>query len=184
DNEILRIEPRTNMKVNEYWMCDPGRLETYPHVNENRYDGPEIRRGGSPIGVSWEEAYAEASSRLRGVKASEVWFVASGRATCEENYALSRFAREVVGTKHLSAHHHIDPSFADDKLRVADRSPNSRGVQILDIDLVETTDEIAEAIEQGRVKVLYVLDDTLPVSDRLEEALERLETLIVHASNR
>ena len=184
DNEILRIDARTNMKVNEYWMCDPGRLETYPPVNENRYDGPEIRRGETHIGVSWEEAYAEASSRLRGVKPSEIWFVASGRATCEENYTLARFAREVVGTKNISAFHHIDPSFADNRLRVADRSANARSLQLLEIPLEETTDQIVEAIEQGRVKVLYVLDDDLPVSDRFDEALDRLETLIVHASNR
>ncbi len=183
DNEVLRVEPRTNMKVNEFWMCDAGRLETYPQVNLERYDGPQIRAGEKVIGVSWEEALSEASSRLRGIKQSEIWFIASGNATTEENYALNRFAREVLGTQHISAFSSLDSAFADNKLRVADRSPNSAGLKLLKIDTPDSTDHLIEAIESGRISVLYVLDQDLPVSDRFEEALEKLDTLIVHASN-
>ena len=183
DNEILRLEPRTNMKVNEFWMCDPGRLETYPRVNLERYDGPQIRAGEKAIGVSWEEALSEASSRLRGVNANEVWFLASPDATTEENYALTRFAREVIGTQQISGFTHLDPSFADDKLRVADRSPNSAALRLLKVETGDSLEKLIEALENGRVSVLYVLDENLPTNDRLEEALDRLDTLIVHASN-
>src|SRR5205823_3822516 len=30
NNEIQRLEPRNNPNVNGYWMCDYGRLTTYP----------------------------------------------------------------------------------------------------------------------------------------------------------
>lgn len=184
DNEILRLEPKTNMKVNEFWMCDAGRLESHPRVNNDRFLEPQILRGETQMSVSWEEAYSEASSRLRGVKPSEIWFVASGNNTTEENYALHRFAREVLGSNHITAHNHVDSSFADDMLRVADRTPNSAALRLLDISLEDSTDSLIAAIKQDQVKVLYVLDQDLPVSDLLDEALDSLETIIVHASNR
>ncbi|MCB0711975.1 MAG: (2Fe-2S)-binding protein [Ignavibacteriae bacterium] len=183
DNEILRLDPRTNMKVNEYWMCDPGRLETYPLVNENRFHGPVIKRGDGQIGVSWEEAYSEAVALLRGMKPSEVAFIGSARATCEDNYAFAKFGREVVGSHHVGYLRHIDPEFADNKLRVADRSPNSRGAEAAGVEHFEDLERIIEGIEHGKIKGVCVLDQDIPMNDRLEEAFERLQALIVHASN-
>lgn len=183
NNEILRLEPRGNMKVNDYWMCDPGRLGEYRYVNENRVEGPTIRRGNGQIGVSWDEAYSETVSKLRGLKPSEIAFVGSARATCEDNYALAKFAREVIGSHHISFFRHIDPAFGDNKLRVSDRSPNSRGAEKLGITPSNDLAELTERIEHGQIKGLVVLDQDIPLSERFEEALENLEVLIVHAWN-
>jgi NADH-quinone oxidoreductase subunit G len=35
NNEILRLEPRENLNVNKYWMCDKGRIESYRHVKSD-----------------------------------------------------------------------------------------------------------------------------------------------------
>lgn len=183
NNEILRLEPRPNMKVNDYWMCDPGRLGEFEYVNENRVQGPTIRRGGSQIGVSWDEAYSEAVGKLRGLKPSEVAFVGSSRATTEDNYALAKFAREVISSHHISFVRHIDPHFGDDKLRVNDRSPNALGAEKIGIAPGDDLTDLLQRIEQGNVKGLFVLDQDIPLSDRLEEAIEKLEVLIVHAWN-
>jgi NADH-quinone oxidoreductase subunit G len=43
NNEVLRVDPRTNMHVNTYWMCDHGRITTPDLVNDHRTDGPMIR---------------------------------------------------------------------------------------------------------------------------------------------
>ena len=183
DNEILRLEPRTNMKVNQYWMCDPGRLETYPHVNENRFTCPVIKRGDRQIPVSWDEAYSEAVALLRRLKSSEIAFIGSSRSTCEDNYAFIKFAREGVGVDHIGFVPHNDHEFGDNKLRVADRSPNKAGVKALGMEEYGDLDRILESIEQGRIKGLCILDPDIPTSDRFEEALDKLEALIVYASN-
>ena len=66
DNQVLRVEPRTNMHVNTYWMCDHGRLSTPVLVNENRLSGPQIRTQGVLTDATWEEAIdAVAVSRVR-----------------------------------------------------------------------------------------------------------------------
>ena len=183
DNEILRLEPRTNMHVNEFWMCDIGRLTMYPHINENRFDGPVIRRGETKIGVSWEEATSEAVTKLRGLKGSEIAVIASTRATLEENHALQRFAKEVLGTDHLIALRHNDPGFADSKLRVADRSPNTTGVQSLGITVADSLEQLMPAITGGKIRALYILDQDILVDEALEDALDKMDAVIVHAAN-
>lgn len=186
NNEILRIEPRTNMKVNQYWMCDAGRLGEFPWVNDNRIDQPMIQRDGVLVPVDWEEAILEVSTRLRSFKPGEIAFIGSARATCEENYLTGRLARDVLGTHSIDYVRHYDPSFADDLLRTSDRAPNSKGAQAVGVapdasglDLKG----IVEGVKNGRIKALYVLDQDLPVDDALAPALKNLSLLVVHAWN-
>src|SRR5687768_1932392 len=92
NNEILRLEPRTNMKVNEYWMCDPGRLGEYRYVNENRVERPLVKRDGVQYETGWDEALGEGARMLRGIKPNEIAFIGSPFMSCEENYTLAKFA--------------------------------------------------------------------------------------------
>ena len=186
NNEILRLEPRTNMKVNEYWMCDPGRLGEYRWVNENRVVRPIIRSNGEQIETGWDEATLAAAGILKGVKPSEVAFIGSPFMSCEENYVLAKFAREVVGASSIDMMQYIEQEFADRKLRVADRTPNTRGAREVGIAPDRAGHDlkgIIDGIGNGRIKVLYVLDQSLPVTEELAAALGRLDGLIVHAWN-
>jgi len=186
NNEILRLDARTNMKVNEYWMCDAGRLGEFGYVNHDRIIRPIMRRNGEQIEAGWDDVHGAVAEKLRGVKASEIAFIGSPFATCEENFLLARFAREVVGTGNIDMAQYIDPAFADKKLRVADRTPNSRGAREVGIAPDKSGLDlkgIIEGVRHGRIKVLYVLDQQLPVDDELAVALGNLSLLVVHASN-
>jgi NADH-quinone oxidoreductase subunit G len=188
NNEVLRLEPRTNMKVNEYWMCDPGRLGEYRYINEERFQRPIIRHAstGELMETGWDEATAEAARLLRSVKPTEVAFISSPVATNEENYLLVRLAREVLGASQIEMFDHIDPEFGDNKLRVPDRAPNARGAR--EVGAVATKGStgirgLIEAINSGRIKGLYLLDQNIPVDEELTAALQKLQFLIVHAWN-
>ncbi|MBC8144403.1 MAG: molybdopterin-dependent oxidoreductase [bacterium] len=186
NNEILRLEPRTNMKVNEYWMCDPGRLGEDRYVNENRVERPLVKRDGVQYETGWDEALGEAARMLRGIKPQEIAFIGSPFMSCEENYTLAKFAREVVGASNIDLNEYIDPSFADKKLRLADRTPNTRGAREVGIAPDKSGQDIkaiAEGIKQGRIRALYVLDQSLPVTDDIASAIAGLDVLIVHAWN-
>ncbi len=186
NNEILRLEPRTNMKVNEYWMCDPGRLGEFHYVNEDRILRPVVRRNGEQVEADWDEAQNAVIAGLRGLKPSEVAFIGSPFATCEENYLLSRFAREVVKSSNIDMAQYLDPAFADSKLRVADRTPNSRGARESGIAPDKGGADlkgILDGIRQGKIKALYVLDPNFTVDGDLAKALGSLALLVVHASN-
>ncbi len=57
NNEILRQTPRYNAEVNQYWMCDWGRLETSRQVNSDaRIRGPLMRKESGVVEVGWDEA--------------------------------------------------------------------------------------------------------------------------------
>ncbi len=186
NNEILRLEPRTNMKVNEYWMCDAGRLGEYHYINDDRVLRPVVTRNGQQVEVGWDEAHQDTANKLRSLKPSEIAFIGSPFATCEENYLLAKFAREVVGTSNIDLRSYADPDFADTKLRVADRTPNTRGAREVGVrpDKVGLDlNGIIEAVKSGRIKALYVLDQSFPVDEELASALANLQLLVVHAWN-
>lgn len=186
NNDILRLEPRTNMKVNEYWMCDAGRLGEFKYVNSNRITAPLVRRDGALVEAGWDEAYAQVTAALRSAKSAETAFLGSARAACEENYALVKMAREVLGCSNIDVPAHNDPAFADTRLRVADRTPNMRGAREVGVAADKSgmnLEAIVNGLLQGRIKALYVLDADLPVDSALAAALASLDLLVVHASN-
>ena len=185
-NEILRLEPRTNPKVNDYWMCDPGRLTQYPFVNENRIIEPMVKVNDKLEEVSWEEAYGDAAEKLRKFKPSEVMILGSGKGTNEANYLLKKFAHDVLKTNNLDYLQHIDESFADEKLRVKYRTANEMGVRELGIDPGEkgiSADKLTESIKSGRIKALFVLEENFEDHAHFYEVLDNLELLVVCVYN-
>jgi NADH-quinone oxidoreductase subunit G len=184
NNEALRIEPRVNMEVNEYWMCDSGRSR-FNLINENRLEEPIVRTNGETTEVEWKEAIAKAAELLKGVKPNEICVIASPRATNEDNFALKRFASEVVKTNNIDSFQHFDESQSDSFLRCADKSPNTKGLLALGIKNVNiTTSSLAKDISSGKIKALYVMNDNIAnLHPDVLKALDSLNVLIVHSSH-
>jgi NADH-quinone oxidoreductase subunit G len=188
NNEILRLTPRYNEEVNSYWMCDHGRLNTFKNVNaEDRVDCPQLRREGKLIKVGWDEIYAETASRIKSFPKDEVAFLGSAYASCEDNYLLAKFARNVIGSGNLDFMNHINPEFGDDLLKRNDVTPNSMGAKLAGISPSKSGlnyESIIKAIREGKIKALYVLeDDVVSVNPELEKIFAKLDLLIVHSSN-
>jgi len=188
NNEVLRLTPRYNEEVNEYWMCDHGRVNTYKYINDStRVDGPYLRDDGKLTKVGWDEILASAVPTLKQYTKDEIAFIASPYATCEDNYIFAKFAKSIVGSKHLDFMRHEDPSFSDDLLRRNDITPNSKGAELAGaVPGKEGLDfeGIINAIKSGRIKVLYILeDDIVSARPELEDVLKKLHLVIVHSTN-
>ncbi len=186
NNEILRIDPKTNMKVNEYWMCDHGRVGFYPKINNERVLEPYIKANGKINPASWDEAIAAAAAELKKYKPAEIMFIGSGKSSTENNYMLAKFAKNVMKSNNLDYFKRPDPAFADDILRTSDRNPNSLGC--LEAGVVPsggsvTLDNFIENINQGHIKAVYLMDDDLDLNEQLLAAFAKLSLLVVHASN-
>lgn len=187
NNEAMRLEPATNMRVNEYWMCDAGRLSQYKHINEQRISQSFVRRGETTVDVDWAEAVARAAERIRAINPTEILVLGSGYATCEDNYALARFAAETLKTKNIDVLEHNDPHFGDKLLRRNDRTPNRAGAIAVGVQ-PETggvgKDNWIEKINEGVIKAVWVMeDDPASLSAEAAAALEKAELVIAHASN-
>lgn len=174
NNKILRIEPRENLSVNDYWLCDWGRLNTFNFVNDEslRIKSPQIHLDESSIekeeliDVNWDEAISKTVSHSKNYQPSEIMFVASAFSTLEDNYALKKFAKEIFGSEEIFYIPYIDESFEDDLLRKADKTPNSNGLKMLGIR--QFTNETIDVLSSGKIKLLYILNDDvtrIPGSD-------------------
>jgi NADH-quinone oxidoreductase subunit G len=188
NNEILRLTPRHNEEVNSYWMCDHGRLNTYPFVNsELRLNGAWLRREDALVHVGWEEAIAEAASRLKAFKKNEIAGIGSGYATIEDNYVFQKLMKEVLGTKYLDLVPHIVEGDEDDLLIRADKTPNTRGAR--EVGVVPAghgydLKGILQGISDGTIKALYVMEEDVAAIPEFAAVLQNLQLLIVHSAVR
>jgi NADH-quinone oxidoreductase subunit G len=187
DNEVLRTEPRTNPHVNQYWMCDHGRLTTPALINTERVAGPMIRRNGVLQPTSWQEATAAAVDILQNTPASKLFVLGSAMASNEDNYLLARLAHDVLKTANVDMVKHIDHGFGDDMLRVNETAPNAIGAHVVGITPGHnghTVDQLAQRIQHGDVSTVVVLADSAEKhSVELAAALAGVDNLIVISSH-
>lgn len=186
NNEILRLEPRKNDDVNSVWMCDHGRLDTWKNVNaENRIKSPMIRKENQLMEVGWDEAIAKVASELKSFGKHEIALLGSAYATNEDNYVFAKFARDVLGTKHIDFVRHTKGE--DDTVLIrADKTPNAAGAALVGIHPADggmNFEKIIAGIKEGKIKAVYALECDFASMPGVPEALAKLEFLAVHASN-
>ena len=188
NNQILRLTPRQNDAVNNFWMCDEGRLNTFKHINaDTRINGPQVRRDGALSKVTWDEAFSAAASELKAFSKDEIGFVGSPQATNEDNFLFSKFVKSNFGIKNLTFFKHIIPGTADSLLQKEDKSPNSFGAELAGIKPSKDGYDFASllsAINSHKIKALYILEDSniLEIPE-IESYLSKLDLLIVHSVN-
>ena len=109
--EVMRAVARDRYVngLNGEFLCIKGRF-AHPFVNhEERLRTPMIRyqKGGKLIPATWDEAILHTARKLQEVRdahgASSIAVVGSARLTNESNYALLKFAKDVIGTDKYTA---------------------------------------------------------------------------------
>ena len=105
NNRILRIRADEDMGVNQGNLCVKGRYGwEYVHSRE-RLASPLIKKDGSFVKASWEEAVGWVARRFQEIKAEKGGTALAGlcspRLTNEELYLFQKFMRGVLGTNHL-----------------------------------------------------------------------------------
>jgi NADH-quinone oxidoreductase subunit G len=184
NNEILRQTPRFNPDVNDYWMCDAGRLNTFPHVNaETRVKSPAVKRDAGLTEVGWDEATAQVVTGFKLFRKSEIAVVGSAYLTNEDAYVLMRFAREVLGSKQVAFMTHVNPHDQDTLLVRADKMPNARGVEEFGMQSGPALEAMARGIREGTIKALLVCEEDLASDSTFHQLLGRLEYLVVTSPN-
>jgi len=157
DNLVLRITPRFNPHVNDYWMPDQGR-EAYKRFNENRVSRPSIKLDGkNQSKTSWNNAILTFTETLEAHKPGDVLVIGSPHASVEENYALQKFFN-VWGVSDVHFVPDIKEGFGDGFLLTDDQAPNTEGCRLLG--LKETTPEQVKAAVK-KSKVVVILADEL-----------------------
>jgi len=174
DNLVLRVTPRQNEHVNDYWMPDEGRL-AYTRFNENRISRPAQKLDGEQILSSWNNAIATIAEQIEEHKNEETLVIGSAHASVEENYVLSKFSN-MMGLNNPVFTPHIEEGKGDGFLISDDIAPNTNGCRLLGFDEKDPK-SIANQIEKASL-ILILSDDLI---DRGVLASEHFEGKFVIA---
>ncbi|MDO8842412.1 molybdopterin oxidoreductase family protein, partial [Methanocalculus sp.] len=101
DGKVVGVAPYQRSPVNEGKLCPKG-VYAHEFINrEDRLTTPLIKKDGKFVEASWDEAYALIAQKLKTYKPDEMAVLASARTSNEDNYAIMKFARGVLKTRHI-----------------------------------------------------------------------------------
>jgi formate dehydrogenase alpha subunit len=105
DGKVVGTLPSKTNPMNQGKLCIKGwNAHEFVH-SPKRLTTPLIRKNGSLVEASWDEALDYAASRLREIKdthgGDSVAFLTSAKCTNEENYLLQKLCRVGFGTNHI-----------------------------------------------------------------------------------
>jgi NADH-quinone oxidoreductase subunit G len=175
-SQLIRMTPRFNPDVNDYWMCDIGRFRYHWVEDDSRLRRPMMKPAGSSgqaAPAAWQEVEPRLRDRIQEAGASDpssVRFVASAHASVEELYLLKQLVEGLLGADGPKS---VDiawtasekPQPARTKFTVPPTdAPNVNGARDLGYRVGGANEgapdlkALRTAVESGRVKAVYVLD--------------------------
>lgn len=161
DNQVLRQTPRHNAAVNDYWMCDEGRLD-YDRFNEKRVSGAKLK-GDLP--VEFEEGLRHAGLLLDQHKGKTL-FIGSAHASVESNWALREVASQ-LGTHQLYYADHTQAGWGDSFLKKDDRTPNRAGAELVGLQR-KSKAELKAMAQSAEVSLIVLMEDEVLAAELAE----------------
>jgi formate dehydrogenase alpha subunit len=105
DDEVVGVIPCKTDEISKGSLCIKGMNAHKFIQHEDRLKTPLIKENGQFKPVGWQEALDKVSRRLVEIKqesgADAIGVLSSAKCTNEENFALMKFARTVIGTNNI-----------------------------------------------------------------------------------
>jgi len=185
-NEIKRYVPRHNPHVNQWWMCDRGRLSFAAEATGRLGQALVREDGGAARPAPTREAAEAAIRRLREARANgtPVGLLLSPNATNESLFAALRFGRDVLKTDRVYLGGRADGDDQDDLLIRNDRNANRKGAEVIAAALGVTlrdVDALAADLAGGAVRGLVVQGSEHALPADVAAAAAKLALLVVLA---
>ncbi len=185
EGRIFRYMPRFNPEVNQYWMCDAGRMTAYALQGEGRLLQPLLRGDDAFAPADWSAALIGASERLAGVSRAHgqgaVGIVVSAQAPNEEIFLLRKVSDALGGT--LAGVSWSPPDADHDDLLIkADKNPNTQGLVLQGVAPDGGLEALLAAAATGAVEALVLCRADLTAwfqPGAVRAALERVPYLVV-----
>ena len=156
---VMRLKPRHNPEVNDYWICDKGRYN-YHFIDDNRIQHPQFK---DDI-LSWDQATDIVVKAIKPLKeanqTNRIGVLASAQLTNEDLFVIRKFFKETLKGAQVDFRVPEKPGDSDNFLIKADKNPNTAGaVKILQADA--DANQIVQKAKRGEIDVLYVFGHDL-----------------------
>jgi NADH-quinone oxidoreductase subunit G len=167
---LVRMTPRYNPEVNDYWMCDIGRFDYHWIEGDERLTRPMLKtEAGTLEPTDWRDALAKLADKVTsGGEASSLRLLISAHASLEELFVIGRIGGALQLPEEgvaVSWRTRMKPQPKNVKFKIpASDAPNVRGAQDLGFPVRGTASGEADIasfraeVEAGRVRSLYVFD--------------------------
>ena len=192
---VVRIKPRYNPDVNQWWLCDEGRYG-FGWVDRARLTKV---RGPSTDGAdaTWEQALSAISTALAGLAEEQggdrngagprIGVIASAQLSNEELFLLREIFEGALGAR-LSASVPERLGSSDDFLIKADKNPNTLGATLLGLAGSDAPDasQIVDDALAGKLDVLWVAGHDLVElfgEEKVRELSERVGLFVFSGTN-
>lgn len=94
DNVPVRLKPRPNEAVNQFYMCEVGRQTYREFARRDRADQPLVRQGTALVIADWEDAI---SAAIRALSGARVVVLASPNLSNEALFLLEQIVSKLGG---------------------------------------------------------------------------------------
>ncbi len=105
DGKLIGVLPSKTNEINNGCLCIKGWNAHEFIGSEHRLKHPLLKKHGTFVTVSWEEAFDEIARTLTAIRETSgpdsIAALASAKCTNEENYLLQKFVRTVLGTNNI-----------------------------------------------------------------------------------
>lgn len=167
-DRVVRIKPRVNLDVNEWWLCDEGRYGL-GWLDRRRLTAVRCANGAD---ATWDSALgaiatalADAAMPRRGgdrPEASRIGVIASSQLATEELFLIREVFKNGLGAR-VTASVPDKGGSSDDFLIKADKTPNTGGARLLGLASPVAADaaQIVEDGLAGKLDVLWVFGHDL-----------------------
>lgn len=127
----MRLKPRYNDEVNDWWMCDAGRYG-YKSIDHDRITEPIVRLNGVLKTADWSETISsllKAFKELLKTSKDEIAVLISSDLTNEEIYLARKLFIKELGLDRVHLVRSRGEGDQDELLIRADKHPNRKGAE-------------------------------------------------------
>ena len=190
---VVRIKPRYNPDVNQWWLCDEGRYG-FGWIDQGRLTKV---RGPDGAQATWEQALSAISTALAGLvkdqdgerngAGARVGVIASAQLTNEELFLIREIFEGALDAQ-VSASVPEQPGSSDDFLVKGDKNPNTLGATLLGLAGPDARDarQILDEALAGSLDVLWVVGHDLVElfgEENVREIRERVGIFVFSGTN-
>ncbi len=176
-SRVVRIKPRYNPDVNQWWLCDEGRYG-FGWVDKERLTN--VR--GPTEDATWEQALTAISTTMARLgkekNGARIGVIASAQLTNEELFLIRHVFQRALGAQ-VTASVPEEDGTCDDFLIKGDKNPNTLGATLLGLAGPDAPDarKLVDEGLHGNLEVLWVFQHDLVKLFGEEEIRQLAETV-------